>query len=378
MAVRSAPAPVAPRGTFLASPSPAGMAEAFLAFLAVAFGLLLAWLLRDIFILFLLGAFVATIIDPGVRALERWHVPRSLAVLLHFALFLTLIVGLLLSLVPILAEQVTQLSQLASGEVGQFLLHPTISLPFLDAGLNDQLSSALQSVFRHQSIQELPDALQRIGEQLQAVAGSSLQMATDVAESILTFVAGLVITLLFAFFLQVEREKILPWIRSVLSARSGLYLEGKALIIRARLAQWAKGQLTLCLVIAIFVYVVLLLLGMPYALTLAILAGFTEFIPYAGPFIAAVPAVIIALAERGFMGALIIAACYYGVQWTENNFIVPLIMKRAVSLSPVAIIFAMLVGVSFPDVINPVLGILLSIPATSIISTFLDDLRFSR
>ena len=63
------------------------------------------------------------------------------------------------------------------------------------------------------------------------------------------------------------------------------------------------------------------------------------------------------------------------MEWGENNFLVPLIMKRAVGLSPIAIIFAMLVGISFPDIIHPILGILLAIPTTTIIAVFLEDAR---
>jgi predicted PurR-regulated permease PerM len=133
--------------------------------------------------------------------------------------------------------------------------------------------------------------------------------------------------------------------------------------------------LILGLVVGSLVFIALTILGMPYALTLAALAAFTEFIPYVGPFIAAVPAVLIALTEGGFLWAVVVAAVYYVVQWCENNLLVPLIMKRAVGLSPIAIIFAMLVGVSFPEVIHPILGILLAIPVTTIIAVFLNDMR---
>ena len=142
-----------------------------------------------------------------------------------------------------------------------------------------------------------------------------------------------------------------------------------------KIGQWARGQLLLCLSIGFLVFLALIILRMPYALTLAILAGFTEFIPVVGPFIAAVPAVLIALTQEGFIWALVLAVVYYIIQWCENNLLVPLIMKRAVGLSPVAIIFAMLVGVSFPSVIHPVLGIILSIPTTTIIALFLEDWR---
>jgi predicted PurR-regulated permease PerM len=112
-----------------------------------------------------------------------------------------------------------------------------------------------------------------------------------------------------------------------------------------------------------------------YALTLALLAGFTEFIPVAGPIIAAVPAVLIAVTQQGWWWGVILALVYYAIQWCENNLLVPLIMKRAVGLSPIAILFAMMVAISFPDTLNPILGIILAVPITTIIAIFLEDLK---
>jgi predicted PurR-regulated permease PerM len=84
--------------------------------------------------------------------------------------------------------------------------------------------------------------------------------------------------------------------------------------------------------------------------------------------------VLIALSQQGFVWAGVIAGVYYVIQWCENNLLVPLIMRRAVGLSPVAILFAMLIGVSFQDTIHPVLGVMLSIPTTTIIAIFLRDI----
>jgi len=88
--------------------------------------------------------------------------------------------------------------------------------------------------------------------------------------------------------------------------------------------------------------------------------------------------VLIAGTQGGFVWALIVAGVYYIIQWCENNLLVPLIMKRAVGLSPIAILFAMLVAVSFPQFIHPVLGILLAVPGTTILALFIEDWRMMR
>ena len=188
-------------------------------------------------------------------------------------------------------------------------------------------------------------------------------------------VVKVVFVLVLAFFFQLEKEGVFRWVRVFLPYRYRRYAEGKAEAIHRKLAQWIHGQLMLSLAIGIIVFAALSVLRMPYALTLAVLAAFTEFVPVIGPIFAAIPAVFIALAQSGMFSALIVSVVYYGIQWCENNLLVPLIMKRAVGLSPIAIMFAMLVGVSFPETIHPILGILLAVPLSTILSIFIQDYR---
>ena len=119
-------------------------------------------------------------------------------------------------------------------------------------------------------------------------------------------------------------------------------------------------QVVLSLTIGVITWLALTILGIPFALPLAILAGFLEIIPTLGPIIAAIPATIVALAISPVM-ALSVIAVYIVIQLTENNFLVPKIMQKAVGLNPVVIIIAILVGSNLFGVI----GALLSIPFVS-------------
>jgi predicted PurR-regulated permease PerM len=347
--------------------------RATFAILAIVVGAMLIWLLQDKIVILFLAIFVAMIIDPGVRFLERLGVPRGLAVLLHYFVALFLFVFLLVSLVPLLASQVIDLASLINNEANAFLREPHISIPFLTAPANASLTQLVESTLRNLSITQFTDAMQQFGQSLSSAAQSSLALAASLAGSVVNFFANLIVILVLAFFLQLEREKIVTWIRGFLPHRARSYVDDKAEAIQTKMAQWTRGQLVLCCFIGFMVFLALTILRMPYALTLGILAGFTEFIPVVGPLIAAIPAVLIAFTAEGFLWAVIVAAVYYVIQWCENNLLVPLIMKRAVGLSPIAILFAMMVGISFPDIIHPVLGVMLAIPATTIVALFLED-----
>ena len=348
------------------------------AILAIVAGTWLVIQLLDVIIVILLAFFVAAIIDPGVRLFERWGIPRSLAILVQYVVFLCFVIFLLVSLIPIIAKQLQQLAIFIGLQVDAFLADPHISLPLMGDDVNARLTEIAQAMVKDLSIDRFATNLQEFGQNLSTVAQSSLRFATQVAGSVLNFVVNAFIVLGLAFFIQMEREHVRRWVRGFLPFRYRAYLDGKADAIHHKIGQWARGQLALGFCIGLLVFVALQILGMPYALTLAVLAAFTEFIPYVGPFIAAIPSILIAGTQEGLLWALVVAAVYYVIQWCENNLLVPLIMKRAVGLSPIAVIVAMLVGVSFPDVIHPILGILISVPACTILALFLEDWRSSQ
>jgi predicted PurR-regulated permease PerM len=349
--------------------------KATAAALGMGFAVLLIWLLQDKLVIMALSIFVAMVIDPGVTFLQRYGIPRGLAILLHYFVALFLVTFLIISLVPVIARQMIDLAQLINDQVNVFLHAPSISLPFVSESANATLTQFLESTLRSLSINRFTDALQQVGQSMSTAAQSSVLLAAQVAGSVFNFMANLVLILVLAFFLQLEKESIIAWLRGFVPVRLRPYVDDKSIAIQTKIAQWTRGQLVLCLFVGMLAFLAMTILRVPYALTLGILAGFTEFIPVLGPIIAAIPAIIIALSQNGLFFALIVTLVYYAIQWCENNLLVPLIMKRAVGLSPIAVMFAMLIGISFPGVIHPVLGIILSIPVTTIIALFLEDLR---
>ncbi len=336
------------------------------------------FLIRDKILILFLAAFIAIVIDSGVRQLERWHVPRSIAVLLLYIAFLSIAIFLIASLIPIVASQVQEMARTLNQSTDAFLLDPHVQLSFLSDGMNEKLTVLMQETLQSMGIKDRTSALLQFGQNLSTVAQSSLGFAVEIAGSVFNFFVNLILILVLAFFMQLEREKIVDFIRALMPRHYRSYFDAKTDAVYQKITQWFQGQLLLCLSIGVLVFIALLILRMPFALTLALLAAFTEFIPYAGPLIAALPSVFIALSQQGFLWALVVAGIYYIVQSCENNLLVPLIMKHSVGLSPIAIMFGMLVGVSFPDTIHPVVGIILAVPTTAIITIFVQDFYLYR
>ncbi|MDP7477160.1 MAG: AI-2E family transporter [Candidatus Peribacteraceae bacterium] len=358
--------------------SASSIARATFTILAIAVATLVVYHLRDKVLLLLLAVFLAAVVDPTVEKMERTGVPRAIAILVHYFLAIFALLFLLLSFIPIIAEQIQGIAIIISAEVDSFLSNPQIDLPLVKDDLNMRLTVLVQSTLQNLSINEFADALAQFGQNLSTAAQGGVRFATRVAGGVVNFLISTAIVLVLAFFMQMEKEIIFKWLRSFVPPNFRTYLDNKSEAVHSKIGQWARGEMLLMLSIFSLTLVALLILRMPYALTLAVLAGFCEFIPAIGPFIAAVPAVLIAFTQEGFIMGMIVVGVYYVIQWCENNLLVPLIMKRAVGLSPIAILFAMLVGVSFPNTIHPVLGVMLAVPTTTIITIFLEDWRDRR
>lgn len=135
------------------------------------------------------------------------------------------------------------------------------------------------------------------------------------------------------------------------------------------LAKWLKGQLFAMLVVAVLTLIGLLLMGVPMAFTLAVIAGLLNFIPNFGPLIAMVPAVMVALMQ-GPTTALLVAGLYILVQVIESNFITPQVQKRLIELPPALIIIAQLLM----GVLTGGWGLLLATPLMAILMILVQEL----
>jgi predicted PurR-regulated permease PerM len=138
--------------------------------------------------------------------------------------------------------------------------------------------------------------------------------------------------------------------------------------ITSKMSAWFQGQLLLCFVIFLGTFVALSLLKVDFALTLAIVAGFLEMLPVAGPIISGALAALVALTSSPFL-ALIVVAYFILLQQLENHILVPQVMKKTVGLHPIAIIFALVAG----SKLLGILGIIIAIPVAAAIGVLFNE-----
>ena len=220
------------------------------------------------------------------------------------------------------------------------------------------------------------------GEKYPEITGSIKTFLGTISEKLEMFSSGIVSTtvnifggivsgilvLVISFYLAVQEEGIKKFFHSIVPSEHQLYVFHLWSRVEFKMGRWFRGQLLLGLIVGTLVFIGLSVLQIKYSLVLAIIAALLELVPYIGPIIAAVPAVIIGLSQSLITGLWVILM-YWIIQQSENHILVPKIMQRAVSLNPVIIIVSMLVGVKLGGII----GIIIAVPIAAILVEFFYD-----
>ena len=301
--------------------------------------------IRDVLIVIFVALVLAAAIDPYITRLERRGVPRPFGIAIIYISILAFISIVLVALVPLVTNQLGQL---------------TNAFP--------QLYSKAFSLFQNVKDQTV---LQSIQKGLDTLNSAAAQITKGIFSGIISFFGGIFAVLgifVMTFYLTMEEKGMKRIAVDLAPVKYRPYLTQLFHRMEDRLGDWLRGQLILGFIIAAASYVGLLLLGVKYALVLALLAGITELIPIVGPFIGAIPAVIVALSQHPVL-ALWTALLYFGIQQLENHFIVPNVMAKTTGLNPVVVIIALLVAAKIAGFI----GVILAIPTVIIITSFLQD-----
>jgi predicted PurR-regulated permease PerM len=159
------------------------------------------------------------------------------------------------------------------------------------------------------------------------------------------------------------------FIQSITPGKHKKYVSDIISKIQHRLGYWLRGQLLLSLIIFCLTYIGLTILGVKYALILALIAGIFEIVPFLGPIISAIPGIFFAFTIQGFGTAIWVVLLYFIIQQLENNLIVPKVMGKSTGLNPLVVILAILVGARLGGIV----GALLAVPVATAISVYVES-----
>ncbi len=316
----------------------------FLIVIGLIFSIGLLWLIKDIVVYLFIGLILALVLEPFVEWLVKKKIPRSISVLVVMASFITILVFLgSLAIVP-LTYQIQALVANFPAYVNYFLQI---------TGIKDatQVTNALMSQFSQSSV-------------------SIINATLGLFSGVLTMFVVLLFTLYIMFDLHNLRVRFIEVFPMSLQQEIRLII----LTVEKKLGGWLRGQITLMFIIGLTTYIGLEIIGMPYALALAVIAGLLEIVPVIGPIIGSVPAIVIAFSINPIMGFGVLFL-YLVVQQLENNLIVPKVMQKAVGFDPLVTIIALMIGSN----LYGVMGALISIPVTIILfEVYKTSLRLSQ
>lgn len=313
----------------------------------------LLWFLRDLVLILITAIVIASAMEPAIHFLSERRVHRVLSVILvYLFVFGSFLTVLLVFIPPLLGDAANFLSRLP-----QTLSSINISdathgiLPWGNVG--DQISSA--------------DLLRNISNTLSDTTGG-------VFTTLSAFFGGLtsfVLIVVFSFYFSVQETGVDDFLRVVTPVKEQAYVLNLWKRSQGKIGKWMQGQLILGIIVGVLLYLGLVILGIPNALLLAVIAGLFELIPVFGQVLAAIPALIIGFSDGGVTALLLVAGLYMVVQQFEAHLIYPVVVKKVVGVPPLLVIIALIVGAKLAGF----LGILLSVPIAAAIQEFVADVE---
>jgi len=305
---------------------------------AFLFSLYFFYQIRDILVIFFLSFILMVALNPAVTKLQSKIKSRAISIAVVYILAAITGISLLAFLLPPLASELAQLVK-------------TINLPYFQ----EELSSLK---FTAQGLTQIIDSY---GSSINTV----LSLITSTFSGIFTFLTLLVIS----FYLLIDEPKFHLKIAWFTKKPSHFIIARRFLDdMEQQLGGWVRGQVILMTTIGVITYIALSLIGVPYALPLALLAGLLEILPNLGPTLASVPAIAIAWIYGGHIMALIVAGYYILVQQIENSFLVPRVMKKNADVNPLIALLSILTGFSLAGVTGGFLAIPIYITLRNIYS----------
>ncbi|MBI4121052.1 MAG: AI-2E family transporter [Parcubacteria group bacterium] len=309
------------------------------------------YFLIDLVLVLLAAVVIASAIEPATRFLGRYRIPRVIAVLFMYATLTAVLFGILYFFLPPLLEDVSSFLAVLPEHVQKIendLLGGERFANSIPGGLS------------------LESAVNELRSALSVFSGGVVQTISSIFGGLFSFV----LILVFSFYLAVQEQGIENFLRLITPIRHERRVINLWERTHMKIGRWMQGQLLLGLIVGILVYLGLMVIGVKYALLLAVLAAVFELIPLFGPILAAIPAVILAFLEGVPLG-LMAVGLYVIIQQFENHLIYPLVVRKVVGVSPILVIVALVVGGELAGF----LGLILAVPVAAALMELADDIQ---
>lgn len=316
---------------------------------------ILLYILRDIALIVLTSIVIASAVEPAVKKLHKYKVPRLIAVIFVYLFIITILATVVYFLMPtLLTETSGFISSINSIDLGAALRNRGI----LPSGF---------LISQNFSVSDLLNSLQM------AFSGFT-QGFVSIVSIIFGGVLSFIVVLVLSFYFTVQDDGVGELLKVVVPVKHQAYIVDLWRRSQRKIGRWLQGQILLGVIVGVLDYLGLTILGIQHALLLAVIAAIFEIIPLFGPILSAIPGILIGYSTGGVTLAFLAAGLYTIVQQFESNLIYPVVVNKVIGVSPVLVIVALLVGAHLAGFI----GAILSIPIAAVVMEYYNDLKKNR
>ena len=271
---------------------------------------------------------IAYLLDGAIELLSGYRIPRFIAMILTFSLFVFCLLVVIFVLAPLLLKQTTQ-----------FMLEIPRMLAEGQAAIMT-LPEQYPAIISQELIGEL---LNNIKGNLTSLSERFVRFSLSSAVELFPFLVYLVVVPLLVFFFLKDKVVIIDWFRSFLPRDRALVAQVWH-ELNGKITGYVRGKFMEILIIWVITYITFLIFGLNYGLLLSFAVGVSVLIPYVGAIAVTFPVAIVAYFQWGYSYEMLYVLAAYGIiQFLDGNLLVPLLFSEMVNLHPAAIIMAVLV-----------------------------------
>lgn len=326
----------------------AGLSWRFL--LIVAASWLILWLLvrlRVVVLPVIAALFITALLGPLAHRLRSRGVPKLVATWLVIVGTLLFFVGVFASIAPSVGDELDDVGESARAGFEDVL---------------DYLAESPLKLSRAEVDRYLDQAIEQVSANRDKITAGVVTGATKAIE----FVTQLFLTLVLLFFFVKDGPEMFRWFESQFPQRNRKHVRAIGERAATSISGYLRGTATIALVDAVLIGIVLLVVGVPLVVPLAVLTFFGAFFPLIGAVAAGIVAALVALVTSGVVDALIVGAAILVIQQVEGDVLQPLVMGKAVKLHPVAILLALTAGAILAGIVGAFLAVPVAAVAASI------------
>lgn len=328
--------------------STSSIIRVFIVLLLIAFIFSVWQIIASVF----LAIVIASGVEPGVKALTKLKFPRFLAALIIYVVGLAVIASVFSAILPALVTETKQLS----------VEFPAVYKNFVQS-IQDFWGFSVEDESTKEQVQNI---LLQLQETLSKNASNIFAFTFNLFGGLLSFLLVIVIS----FYLVLQKDGIEDLLRSIIPQNHQEYAFDLWKRVQKRLGRWFQYQLLMGVSVGLLFFIVLWVMNVKYALTLALLAALFEIVPVIGPIIVGLTSFVLVSFQSLMLGGGVVLA-YIVIEQIQQQVLLPSVMARAIGLNPVIIIVSLLVA----GKLIGLWGVILAIPFAVMMSELVKDFR---